>query len=489
MRIIALAVLAFAAVLSLSAGGTSFAPRAAADDASVEVDVSVFYEPLAQHGSWIYVTPYGWTWQPRDVDVSWRPYVDNGYWVWIDDYGWTWYSDYEWGWAPFHYGRWHFHGLYGWLWSPGTVWAPAWVAWRTGPDYIGWYPLPPEVEYRDSFVLSIDLGAPRYSSWWTFVPTTAFVETRLTTRVIASPWNTYLLRRTQDSTRYATVSGGVANRSIEVSTFERAGTRVQRRKIREGSTARTEARADGDAIVLFRPRVKVGTPSRQPTAATPTAADVAVRRERMERYLEAQKQAAEAAKPPAGIPDVDAKAAMEEHRKAIDEQRKRVAEDAAKAEKEKPASPSEKPAAPGTPEAPSQPTPATPGEPKPTPGDPNEPRPPKPTPPTPPAKPDPTPPQDPRKPGKPPEQPPTPQPTPLPVPPEQPPKEPPTPPELPPIPPPKLPPVPPEKEKEQPPKERKKTPEEVEEAARLEKERLEKERKEREHGEKVPKIG
>ena len=32
------------------------------------------------------------------------PYTTAGHWVYDDDY--VWVSDYDWGWAPFHYGRW-----------------------------------------------------------------------------------------------------------------------------------------------------------------------------------------------------------------------------------------------------------------------------------------------------------------------------------------------------------------------------------------------
>ena len=30
---------------------------------------------------------------------------------------------------------------------PGTVWGPAWVTFRSAPDYIGWAPLPPEADW------------------------------------------------------------------------------------------------------------------------------------------------------------------------------------------------------------------------------------------------------------------------------------------------------------------------------------------------------
>ncbi len=109
-----------------------------------ETEVSYFYDSLAPYGSWMYVSGYGWCWQPTVVVASpgWSPYCDAGRWYWSDA-GWYWHSDYSWGWAPFHYGRWYRHGHAGWLWSPGTVWGPSWVSWRYSAGYCGWAPLPP----------------------------------------------------------------------------------------------------------------------------------------------------------------------------------------------------------------------------------------------------------------------------------------------------------------------------------------------------------
>jgi len=58
------------------------------------------------------------------VGVDFAPYASGGHFV-MSDYGWTWASDYDWGWAPFHYGRWLVVGGHGWCWLPGTVWGPA----------------------------------------------------------------------------------------------------------------------------------------------------------------------------------------------------------------------------------------------------------------------------------------------------------------------------------------------------------------------------
>nr|WP_151983226.1 DUF6600 domain-containing protein [Rhizobium sp. EC-SD404] len=80
---------------------------------------------------------------PSGLDRDWRPYT-QGHWAYTNDYGWYWVSDEPFGWATYHYGRWGYSRSYGWYWVPGNVWAPAWVTWRTGGDYVGWAPLAPE---------------------------------------------------------------------------------------------------------------------------------------------------------------------------------------------------------------------------------------------------------------------------------------------------------------------------------------------------------
>ena len=71
----------------------------------------------------------------------------HGRWVYTEEWGWYWVSDEEeadWGWVAFHYGRWAHDRRLGWFWVPGDEWAPAWVDWRRGDDYVGWAPLPPD---------------------------------------------------------------------------------------------------------------------------------------------------------------------------------------------------------------------------------------------------------------------------------------------------------------------------------------------------------
>jgi hypothetical protein len=108
-----------------------------------------FHEQLAPYGAWVHVADYGWCWRPTVAvaNVNWRPYYDNGRWIYSDQ-GWYWHSNYSWGWAPFHYGRWSRHASFGWVWAPDTVWGPSWVTWRYSNNYCGWAPLPPAAYYR-----------------------------------------------------------------------------------------------------------------------------------------------------------------------------------------------------------------------------------------------------------------------------------------------------------------------------------------------------
>jgi hypothetical protein len=111
-------------------------------------EVTYFYDTLRPYGTWIELESYGWCWQPHVVviDRYWRPYWQSGRWLW-SDLGWYWCSDYSWGWAPFHYGRWHHHPRCGWVWFPDRVWAPAWVCWRYSNSHCGWAPLPPGAHF------------------------------------------------------------------------------------------------------------------------------------------------------------------------------------------------------------------------------------------------------------------------------------------------------------------------------------------------------
>lgn len=118
---------------------------------SATVTFQSFYDDLMPYGTWMDYPGYGQVWHPR-VEEEFRPYVTRGHWMYSNE-GWAWVSDYNWGWAPFHYGRWMYDDFYGWLWVPGYEWSPAWVTWGNVDDYYAWAPLLPEVNVSIQFNL------------------------------------------------------------------------------------------------------------------------------------------------------------------------------------------------------------------------------------------------------------------------------------------------------------------------------------------------
>ena len=131
-----------------------------------DVSLQSFYDELSPYGTWIQDPQYGYVWRP-DVDQDeFRPYYSNGRWA-MTEYGNTWVSNYDWGWAPFHYGRWVYNRYNQWLWIPDTVWGPAWVSWRSGGGYYGWAPLGPSI----SIGINIGHGGYRVPDFcWNFIP-------------------------------------------------------------------------------------------------------------------------------------------------------------------------------------------------------------------------------------------------------------------------------------------------------------------------------
>jgi hypothetical protein len=126
-----------------------------------------FEGSLAPYGTWSEDPTYGhvWTPSPAYVGGDFMPYYTGGEWVPTADYGYAWSSEYDWGWAPFHYGRWLFlASCGGWSWIPGTVWGPAWVDWRYGGGYAGWAPLPPH-----GVIIPAPLAAHGNRSPWRFI--------------------------------------------------------------------------------------------------------------------------------------------------------------------------------------------------------------------------------------------------------------------------------------------------------------------------------
>lgn len=141
--------------------GTTQSANAQYDDVSLQT----FYDELSPYGTWINDPEYGYVWRPEVDQAEFRPYYTNGRWA-MTEYGNTWVSNYDWGWAPFHYGRWMYNRYNNWVWLPDTTWGPAWVDWRSGGGNYGWAPMGPSIN------ININIGR-RYvmpDFCWNFIP-------------------------------------------------------------------------------------------------------------------------------------------------------------------------------------------------------------------------------------------------------------------------------------------------------------------------------
>jgi len=195
---------------------------ASSTPASAGVSFGFFYENLSPHGSWVFSGSYGNVWRPSVYGPGWHPYYD-GHWVYTD-VGYTWISDYAWGGIPYHYGTWAFDPAYGWVWVPGYVWAPAWVVFREGPDYIGWAPVAPR------FSVGVTLARGDYDdAHFVFVPHRHFIGGRV--RSFAAPVSRtrIIVNKTRIIDRNLRVENNVVvNRGPDVRTIERFSGRSYR---------------------------------------------------------------------------------------------------------------------------------------------------------------------------------------------------------------------------------------------------------------------
>jgi hypothetical protein len=229
-----------------------------------QVDVSLFYDGLAPYGDWVEMPEHGWSFAPH-VDRGWRPYT-RGQWIMTDD-GWYWDSDERFGWATYHYGRWADDPRYGWVWIPGSEWAPAWVSWRHGNGYTGWAPLPPRATWQSHVGLNIgglDIDAFIGARDYAFVQDRSFVDRGVYQRVLPPAQNVTIINVTNNVTNYTVVNQRVVNGGIDVVNVERAaGRHVPRARTIEVDRADGPRRARADEIAVFRPEVK-DAPAKRP---------------------------------------------------------------------------------------------------------------------------------------------------------------------------------------------------------------------------------
>ncbi|HYY28738.1 MAG TPA: DUF6600 domain-containing protein [Chthoniobacterales bacterium] len=209
-----------------SSGNSSKVPNGPPDQASTSNDdfanatngasaasYDVFYDRLQSDGQWFNDRTYGAVWQPAvaSTDQNWRPYTD-GRWVYTDR-GWTWISNENFGWATYHYGRWARLSDKGWIWVPGSTWAPAWVSWRESDDYVGWAPLPPEAQAQQN--VKIEGWADNYYNIgpgsYVFLKVTDLANRSYRSSIIPSQDNVDVISRTRNVTNIYYDNSGITD--------------------------------------------------------------------------------------------------------------------------------------------------------------------------------------------------------------------------------------------------------------------------------------
>jgi hypothetical protein len=215
------------------------------------VSFQVFYDELTPYGTWVENPDYGYVWLP-DVAPGFTPYATNGYWVNTED-GWTWVSNYSWGWAPFHYGRWYSDPYYGPMWVPDNEWGPGWVTWRSSGGYYGWAPIAPGISI--SIAYSNSYNVP-YSQW-TFVRDRDFGRTNINNYYISSSNNITIINNSTvinntrvDRSRNVTYNAGPERAEVE----KRVGKRFAPVAIRESS--KPGQRLENNQLQIYRPQVQ-----------------------------------------------------------------------------------------------------------------------------------------------------------------------------------------------------------------------------------------
>jgi hypothetical protein len=95
------------------------------------------------YGEWLWHDLYGYVWRPYLNDYrypwgTWQPYI---YGSWTGYSGQLfWIPGEPWGWVPYHLGIWMWDKSRGWMWLPGSMFAPAWVDWAFFSGMFCWRP-------------------------------------------------------------------------------------------------------------------------------------------------------------------------------------------------------------------------------------------------------------------------------------------------------------------------------------------------------------
>jgi hypothetical protein len=222
------------------------------EEPTQNVDYDVFYSSLSPYGRWVNYSGYGQVWICNDN--GFRPYYSGGHWAYTT-YGWTWVSNYNWGWAPFHYGRWGYDPFYGWFWVPGYQWAPAWVGWRNGGGYYGWAPLAPGMQVGAGMSYN---NIPANN--WTFVPQSHISNTNINNYYVNNTQNTTIINNTTIVNNTDTYGGtrfvsGPTKQEVENNAGIKINT-VPVKNVTNPAQITTDGTPNGGEVKIYRPVIK-----------------------------------------------------------------------------------------------------------------------------------------------------------------------------------------------------------------------------------------
>jgi len=227
---------------------------------SPEVSFQSFYEELSPYGEWIMMTKEEiekalkdgegqafsadfdlfqenadnpvFLWRPSIASRDWHPYL-NGRWEYTDQ-GWMWVSNYDWGWAPYHYGRWLRSKHYGWLWMPGYVWAPSWVVWRVSDNHIGWSPLSPSAIWKSDVGITPEnykTGGRSYD--WVFIQKSKFADPILESNIVPKTENKSIISKSVPIVGIKSDNGKVVSSGPDVTEVEKfVGRKIEQKSIK-----------------------------------------------------------------------------------------------------------------------------------------------------------------------------------------------------------------------------------------------------------------
>lgn len=244
-----------------------------------EVTISTFYDTLAPYGKWVQDPTYGWVFVPAEVtaDANWQPYCDGGHWTNTEDCGWYWESDYKWGWAAFHYGRWCRHAAHRWIWVPDCTWGPAWVSWRECDTHYGWAALPPGCEFRAGagfhwhgagVAVGFEFGLVEAD--FCFVPCGHFLDHDCWRHRCGGEERHGFYNKTVIKNTYITKNTTIINNGFEKGSVEkRTNTKIVKTRVVEqklGAGQKISEKHVGNTIHTYRPTVTNKTPVTPPQA-------------------------------------------------------------------------------------------------------------------------------------------------------------------------------------------------------------------------------